>query len=135
MCGNNNGAALLDGGAPDRGFLARLDASGQVRWARLHDLPECMVVDAADRLALGGTHGVSVETGAGEPTVLLPFAKDDVHRVTDCRLDGDGVLYVAGTAVPGATLGGVRLGPPLLARKGTARLGSYEEGFVARLAL
>jgi hypothetical protein len=136
LFGNNQlGATLLQAPGKQRTYLAALDGDGRVAWARLHDLPECLAVDAAGRLVIAGAKGVSVETADGASTPVLAFPAGTVTSISDCRLDGAGHLYLAGMIKAKATIGGVTMAGPAVKRPRTSWLKPSEVGFVAKLAL
>ncbi len=132
---NRFGDIELDGGPKDQGYLAGIDDSGHVTWARLHAKPECLAIDKAGRTIQVNLEGVSVETTSGETTELMRFEKDALYRISDCQLDDSGHLYIAGEARTGAAIAGVVQPAPRIQRKQTSWLQAYSVGFIAKLSL
>jgi hypothetical protein len=132
---NKVGSFDLDGGEKDKAYLAAIDRDGHVIWVRLRNTTGCIAVDTAGNVVSVSTEGIAVETPAGEATRVLAFEKDSVVEVSDCRLDGAGHLYVAGSARPKATIGGVPPSEVDHKRPQIAWISKYSEGFVAKIGL
>lgn len=131
------GNVELDAPAKDARYVARLGGDGKVLSARLlepGDSHGCITVDAAGRVIFADERGIFEEPPAGARRTLLSFKDSGVSRVSDCRLDGAGHLYIAATASPGARIGDKTLAGPLRKRR-TAWLKPYSVGFVAKIAL
>lgn len=131
------GGVDLDGGPgpKERAYLARADPDGKIAWARLHEPASCVAVDGAERVITASPKGVFVDGPDGQAIQVLSIQGEFPARISDCRVDGEGHLYLAGTAPSGGRIGESTLPEATRKRAKTAWLRVYETGFVARIAI
>ncbi len=129
------GAIELDAGSSQRSFVAELDRSGAVLWARLGERAHCTVASAQGGLLQASPTGLRSIDARGASTELVRFDAGAVLSLTGCAFDPSGAVYLGGTLARGSSLAGVAPSAPRTQRWKERWAQTSEVGFVARVAL
>ncbi|MCU0654843.1 MAG: hypothetical protein MUF64_06005 [Polyangiaceae bacterium] len=116
-----------------KGFVARIDGEGTVRWARVIAAPTCLAGSTEGPAYVGAGREVLRVSEDGEIARVFVEPTPEA-RIDDCTLAGPERLYVSGLTKPGGSLGGKPIGPPMTNRS-PAWMSTYEVAFAARLDL
>lgn len=120
--------------AKGQGYVAQLDANGQVAWARAAPLAVCVALSPGGQLYVVTSHEVFRVNATDEPVRVFQADPRAIRGFERCVLSGPDRLFVSGTASPDASLGDRKIGPPRTMRS-PAWKSTDEASFVARLDL